>query len=196
MQCSPLARSGSASSDSREPGSFPTADRCHLSWKSFSMPRTAALLRLGSIRARRRHHQSDDRIARRARAAADRVERGGRTRSYRQRHECLSIGEVTISSDSPRVAAVVPTGAVATTAAAMAGAPQVVIPQMFDQFYWAETCGAFGSAVPTRGAPTTRIRGDPGAPARLARGRRRQVGSRCTTADLRDGPVAARCLLN
>ena len=52
--------------------------------------------------------------------------------------DCIAIGEVNQQALFGRVAAVVHHGgAGTTTAAAMAGAPQVVIPQMYDQHYWA-----------------------------------------------------------
>jgi vancomycin aglycone glucosyltransferase len=54
------------------------------------------------------------------------------------RLDCLSIGEVNQQALFKRVAAVVHHGgAGTTTTAARAGAPQVVIPQHFDQHYWA-----------------------------------------------------------
>jgi vancomycin aglycone glucosyltransferase len=53
--------------------------------------------------------------------------------------DCLSIAEVNQQALFKRVAAVVHHGgAGTTTAAARAGAPQVVIPQLFDQHYWAQ----------------------------------------------------------
>jgi len=52
--------------------------------------------------------------------------------------DCLSIGEVNQQALFRRVAAVVHHGgAGTTTAAGRAGAPQVVIPQHYDQHYWA-----------------------------------------------------------
>ncbi|WP_329090415.1 glycosyltransferase [Streptosporangium sp. NBC_01469] len=56
-----------------------------------------------------------------------------------------------------RVAAVVHHGgAGTTTAAARAGVPQVVIPQHFDQHYWARRVGDLGAgAAHPPGAPTT-----------------------------------------
>ena len=52
--------------------------------------------------------------------------------------DCLAIGEVNQQALFKRVAAVVHHGgAGTTTAAALAGAPQVVIPQLYDQHYWA-----------------------------------------------------------
>ena len=71
--------------------------------------------------------------------------------------DCLTVGEVNQQVLFRRVAAVVHHGgAGTTTAAAGAGAPQVVVPQMYDQPYWAarvDTLG-IGVALP-RGAPTT-----------------------------------------
>lgn len=65
--------------------------------------------------------------------------------------DCLSIAEVNQQALFRRVAAVVHHGgAGTTTAAARAGAPQLLIPQHYDQFYWAqrvETLG-IGSAHP------------------------------------------------
>jgi vancomycin aglycone glucosyltransferase len=71
--------------------------------------------------------------------------------------DCIAIGEVNQQALFPRVAAVVHHGgAGTTTAAARAGAPQVVLPQMFDQPYWAQRVEALGvgSAHP-QAAPTT-----------------------------------------
>jgi vancomycin aglycone glucosyltransferase len=52
--------------------------------------------------------------------------------------DCLLIGEVNVYALFRRVAAVVHHGgAGTTTAAALAGAPQVVIPHLYDQYYWA-----------------------------------------------------------
>jgi vancomycin aglycone glucosyltransferase len=70
--------------------------------------------------------------------------------------DCLAIGEVNQQALFQRVAAVVHHGgAGTTTAAARAGAPQVVIPQIYDQHYWAERVRDLGignAHVP--GAPT------------------------------------------
>lgn len=53
--------------------------------------------------------------------------------------DCLAVGEVNQQALFQRVATVVHHGgAGTTTAAARAGAPQVVIPQHYDQYYWAE----------------------------------------------------------
>ncbi|WP_030452195.1 glycosyltransferase [Herbidospora cretacea] len=53
--------------------------------------------------------------------------------------DVLSIDEVNQQALFPRVAAVVHHGgAGTTTAAALAGTPQVVVPQVYDQYYWAQ----------------------------------------------------------
>ena len=60
-------------------------------------------------------------------------------------HDCLSIGEVNLQALFKRVAAVVHHGgAGTTTAAAQAGAPQVVVPQMYDQHYFAKRVQQLG----------------------------------------------------
>ncbi|HET7248581.1 MAG TPA: glycosyltransferase [Gemmatimonadales bacterium] len=62
--------------------------------------------------------------------------------------DCLAIGEVNQQALFPRVAAVVHHGgAGTTTAAARAGAPQVVIPQHYDQHYWAQRVQQLGIGV-------------------------------------------------
>jgi vancomycin aglycone glucosyltransferase len=55
-----------------------------------------------------------------------------------ERDDCFIVGEVNQQALFPRVAAVIHHGgAGTTTTAARAGAPQVVVPQMMDQPYWA-----------------------------------------------------------
>jgi vancomycin aglycone glucosyltransferase len=70
--------------------------------------------------------------------------------------DCLSIGEVNVHALFSRVAAVVHHGgAGTTTAAAGAGAPQVVIPDHYDQHYWAERVHILGiGAAHAPGVPT------------------------------------------
>ena len=59
--------------------------------------------------------------------------------------DCLAIGEVNQQALFKRVAAVVHHGgAGTTTAAALAGAPQVVIPQWYDQHYFAQRVERLG----------------------------------------------------
>jgi vancomycin aglycone glucosyltransferase len=78
--------------------------------------------------------------------------------------DCLSIGDVNQQALFGRVAAVVGHGgAGTTTAAARAGAPQVVIPQHHDQFYFAGRVVELGIGVahgaggPTVGSLTTAL---------------------------------------
>jgi vancomycin aglycone glucosyltransferase len=70
--------------------------------------------------------------------------------------DCLSIGEVNVHALFSRVAAVVHHGgAGTTTAAALAGVPQVVIPSHYDQHYWAERVHSLGiGAAHAPSAPT------------------------------------------
>jgi vancomycin aglycone glucosyltransferase len=70
--------------------------------------------------------------------------------------DCLSIGEVNVHALFPRVAAVVHHGgAGTTTAAALAGVPQVVIPNHYDQHYWAQRVHTLGIGVAhAAGTPT------------------------------------------
>lgn len=68
--------------------------------------------------------------------------------------DCLAIGEVNQQALFGRVAAVVHHGgAGTTTAAARAGAPQVVMPQYYDQHYWAARVRELG--IGTAHAPGT-----------------------------------------
>jgi vancomycin aglycone glucosyltransferase len=71
--------------------------------------------------------------------------------------DCLSIGEANLQALFTRVAAVVHHGGAGTTTlAALAGAPQVVIPQMYDQHYWARRVREIGiGAAHAPGAPET-----------------------------------------
>jgi len=71
--------------------------------------------------------------------------------------DCLAIGEVNQQALFRRVAAVVHHGGGGTTTAAgLAGAPQVVIPQMFDQHYWAQRIHHLGiGTAHAPGTPTT-----------------------------------------
>lgn len=71
--------------------------------------------------------------------------------------DCLAIGEVNQQALFPRVAAVVHHGgAGTTTGAALGGAPQVVVPQIYDQHYWAGRVEALGiGAAHAAGPPAT-----------------------------------------
>lgn len=71
--------------------------------------------------------------------------------------DCLAIGEVNQQALFKRVAAVVHHGgAGTTTAAALAGVPQLIIPQMYDQHYWAQRIHHLGiGTAHAPGTPTT-----------------------------------------
>jgi vancomycin aglycone glucosyltransferase len=73
------------------------------------------------------------------------------------RADCFAVGEVNQQQLFRRVAAVVHHGgAGTTTTAARAGAPQVVVPQMADQPYWAGRVAGLGIGTAHDGpAPTT-----------------------------------------
>ena len=73
------------------------------------------------------------------------------------RDDCFGVGEVNQQAMFGRVAAVVHHGgAGTTTTAARAGAPQVVVPQIVDQPYWAGRVAALGIGAAHDGpAPTT-----------------------------------------
>jgi vancomycin aglycone glucosyltransferase len=68
--------------------------------------------------------------------------------------DCLAIGEVNLQALFKRVAAVVHHGGAGTTTlAALAGVPQVVIPQIYGQHYWAQRIHHLG--IGTAHAPGT-----------------------------------------
>jgi vancomycin aglycone glucosyltransferase len=70
--------------------------------------------------------------------------------------DCLTIGEVNQLALFKRVAAAVHHGgAGTTTAAALAGAPQVIIPQMFDQHFWAQRIQDLGIGTAHAPLPPT-----------------------------------------
>jgi len=71
--------------------------------------------------------------------------------------DCLAIGDANHPALFERVAAVVHHGgAGTTTAAALAGAPQVIIPQISDQHYWARRIHHLGiGSAHAPGTPTT-----------------------------------------
>jgi vancomycin aglycone glucosyltransferase len=62
--------------------------------------------------------------------------------------DCLAIGEVNQQALFKRVAAVVHHGGAGTThAAGLSGAPQVIIPQHYDQHYWAQRIDQLGIGI-------------------------------------------------
>ena len=70
--------------------------------------------------------------------------------------DCLSIGEVNQQALFKRVAAVVHHGGAGTTTlATRAGTPQVIIPQLYDQHYWAQRVHDLGIGIAhAAGKPT------------------------------------------
>jgi vancomycin aglycone glucosyltransferase len=68
----------------------------------------------------------------------------------------LAVGEINLQALFKRVAAAVHHGGAGTTTiAALAGAPQVIVPQLYDQYYWAQRIEHLGiGAAHAPGAPT------------------------------------------
>ncbi|MCC7009556.1 MAG: glycosyltransferase family 1 protein [Acidobacteria bacterium] len=59
--------------------------------------------------------------------------------------DCLAVGDTNLQALFPRVAAVVHHGGAGTTClTALAGAPHVVVPQVYDQHYWARRVEELG----------------------------------------------------
>jgi vancomycin aglycone glucosyltransferase len=115
---------------------------------------------------------------------------------------CLVIGEVNQQALFPHVAAVVHHGGAGTTvAAALAGTPQVIVPQAYDQHYWARRIcdlglgAAHAPGTPTAGSLTAALRHalQPGvvARARSITHALRTDGAQAATASL-TGDLAAR----
>jgi UDP:flavonoid glycosyltransferase YjiC (YdhE family) len=79
----------------------------------------------------------------------------------------MEVGAVCHASLFPRVAAVVHHGgAGTTTTAARAGAPQILVPHVADQFHWAHRVERLGLGPPA--VPRRRLRAERLAGARLA----------------------------
>jgi len=70
--------------------------------------------------------------------------------------DCLPVGDIAHEKLFPRVAAVVHHGgAGTTTAAARAGRVQVIVPQLYDQFYWSHQVEQLGIGVAVAGRNLT-----------------------------------------
>jgi vancomycin aglycone glucosyltransferase len=70
--------------------------------------------------------------------------------------DCLAIGDTNLLAVFPRVAAAVHHGgAGTTTAAALSGAPQVIVPTFYDQPYWAAQVERLGIGVAHAPVPPT-----------------------------------------
>jgi vancomycin aglycone glucosyltransferase len=105
--------------------------------------------------------------------------------------DCLAVDEVNQQALFKRVAAVVHHGGAGTTSiAALSGAPQVVIPQMYDQHYWAQRVDRLGiGTAHAPGTPTAATLTDA-----LARALQPQVAARARSIAAtirRDGAQAA-----
>jgi vancomycin aglycone glucosyltransferase len=70
--------------------------------------------------------------------------------------DCLTIGETNLRALFKRVAAVVHHGGAGTTMlTALAGAPHIVVPHVYDQHYWAQRIQQLGiGTAHVAGAPT------------------------------------------
>jgi vancomycin aglycone glucosyltransferase len=115
----------------------------YVGFGSMPAPKDVARVAIGAIRAHGRR-------ALVARGWADLV-------PVDDRNDCFAVGEVNQQALFRRLAAVVHHGgAGTTTTAARAGAPQVVVPQMADQPYWAGRVADLGIGTAHDGpAPTT-----------------------------------------
>lgn len=74
------------------------------------------------------------------------ISRGwGELNKVDSRADCLTIGDVNYEKLLPRVACIVHHGGAGTTiSAARAGIPQIVLPHIYDQFYWANRIDQLG----------------------------------------------------
>ena len=132
--------------------------RCPPSWRRSSTPASRPSTSASAASARR--EDLSQVMIQSARALGRRaiVSRGWADLSLvDDEPDCLAIGEVNQQALFKRVAAVVHHGgAGTTTAAARAGAPQVVIPQHYDQHYWAQRVHDLGiGTAHAPGTPTT-----------------------------------------
>jgi vancomycin aglycone glucosyltransferase len=116
--------------------------------------------------------------------------------------ECLAIGDANLLTLFARVAAVVHHGGAGTTAlAGVCGAPQVLVPRLYDQHYWARRVAELGVGVNHGGTdPTVGSLADsltralePGTTARARdlAGRIRRDGVEVAAARLTRGPGGA-----
>ncbi|MFF7259572.1 glycosyltransferase [Streptomyces sp. NPDC008159] len=113
------------------------------------------------------------------------------------RDDCFAVGEVSHQALFPRVAAVVHHGGAGTTATATrSGAPQVVVPQVVDQPYWAGRVADLGIGVAHDGPVPTYASLSAALEVALAPETRRRA--RAVAATVRTGgtTVAARLLLD
>ena len=72
-----------------------------------------------------------------------------------EKDDCFAVGEANHRELFRRVAAVVHHGGAGTTTAALAGAPQVIVPQTLDQPYWAQRVAELGIGAGQAGPTAT-----------------------------------------
>ncbi|MCX4094760.1 glycosyltransferase [Nocardia sp. alder85J] len=114
------------------------------------------------------------------------------------RCDCLVVGEVNHQALFPRLAAVVHHGGAGTTTiAARAGVPQVVIPQMTDQGYWARRVAelGIGASLPENADPDPELSSAAVGTA-LAAGTRARAGEVAGTVGTDGAAVAATLLID
>ncbi|MFE3737262.1 glycosyltransferase [Streptomyces sp. NPDC059134] len=113
------------------------------------------------------------------------------------RDDCLVVGEVNQQALFGRVAAVVHHGGAGTTAtAARAGAPQVVVPQMVDQPYWAARVTALGIGAAHDGPTPTAASLSAALGTALSAGTRARARAVADTLRTDGAEVAAKLLLD
>jgi vancomycin aglycone glucosyltransferase len=111
--------------------------------------------------------------------------------------DCLAVGEVNQQALFGRVAAVVHHGgAGTTTTAARAGTPQVVVPQMADQPYWAGRVAELGVGVAHDGPAPTAESLSGALTAALTPETRQRANAVAGTVRINGAAVAAKLLLD
>ena len=107
---------------------------------------------------------------------------------------CMAVGEVSHAALFPHLAGVVHHGGAGTTAtAARAGVPQLIVPHMLDQFYWAGRIAALGIGPPSLSRRSLDAQGLAARLAALAADARVRVAASALADQLRsrDGVTAA-----
>ncbi|MDX3454006.1 glycosyltransferase [Streptomyces sp. ME02-8801-2C] len=111
--------------------------------------------------------------------------------------DCLAVGDVNHQSLFPRVAAVVHHGgAGTTTTVARAGAPQVIVPQIVDQPYWAARVAELGIGAAHDGPTPTFDSLSAALDIALSPGTRERAAAVAATIRTDGATVAARLLLD
>lgn len=113
------------------------------------------------------------------------------------REDCFTVGEVNLQELFTRVAAVVHHGgAGTTTTAARAGVPQVVVPQIADQPYWAGRVAALGIGAAHDGPDPTSDSLSVGLEVALAPGVAARAGDLAGSIHTDGAAVAAKLLID